>query len=255
MCQYLVAWLYFSASVSRRTASVVATVLGILLTTFFRTVTTILHLTSSGCPDIPAMHMPRDIQTIRRHLHLDATILRTISCTKCFKQYPLNHASDICMYRKTPRSDPCNTHLFEEKTYRAAGTTKKPRLLYSTQCFESWLSHFLKRPGIEDAISNSYVPENSQPPPIMRSIWDSPSWRSGFEADPGYSCRIGNLTFALYIDWFNPFGNAEAGVYFSEDPCLFYILKLELLCRPSVLCWHYCSILPQSSGTSALPPG
>ncbi|KZV83577.1 hypothetical protein EXIGLDRAFT_713049 [Exidia glandulosa HHB12029] len=41
----------------------------------------------------------------------------------------------------------------------------------------------------------------------MHGIWDSPAWRSLFT----FTGTPGNLTFSLYIDWFNPLTNKISG--------------------------------------------
>lgn len=83
-----------------------------------------------------------------------------------------------------------------------------PRLLYCTQSFKSWVTWFLSRPAIENALEKTFL----QPAPTqfnaMRSIQDSPAWQAlrGFLRTPY------DLVFAIYIDWLNPFTNKQAGI-------------------------------------------
>ena len=154
---------------------------------------------------------PRDIRTIRKDLNVDPLILRTVSCPKCYAQYELADAPDTCTWHQAPAARACGTALFVARTQRVSGAHRVPRLLYNRQCFDTWLSWFLNRPGIEDEIEKSYRSADFVPPRVMRSIWDSPSWFRGFEQEPRFSCKRGNLTFGLYIDWYNPWYDTIRG--------------------------------------------
>jgi hypothetical protein len=56
----------------------------------------------------------------------------------------------------------------------------------------------------------------------MRSIWDSPTWRS---LRP-FTTTHGNLTFSFYLDWFNPFTNKIAGKSVSCGAIMMSCLNL-----------------------------
>lgn len=181
---------------------------------FLGVVGSVLGMITVDEHDFPDLWFPRDVRTIRTHLDLDAIIIRTVCCPSCYCQYNPDDCPEVCTWKRGPKSRPCGEPLLKEVNYRVKGAQRVPRLQYSAQSFDSWLSYFLKRPGIEDHINQSYRSVNQDPPSLMRSIWDSPSWLWGFISEPGFSCRPGNLTFALYIDWFNPFGNSTAGKVF-----------------------------------------
>ena len=83
--------------------------------------------------------------------------------------------------------------------------------MYTTQSFDSWLKFFLSRKTIEDSLKSTssqrkgraFAPFDSN----MADVQDSPAWKDihGPEDSPY------NLTFGIYIDWFNPFTNKIAG--------------------------------------------
>jgi hypothetical protein len=54
------------------------------------------------------------------------------------------------------------------------------------------------------------------PPPggKMHTLWDSPAWLNFGQIFP---LQMGNLTFGLYVDWFNPFTNKIAGTGSNYD--------------------------------------
>ena len=148
--------------------------------------------------------IPHDVRTAITILSLDPNIIRSICCPKCYSKYSLSHLPEICGRRETAHSQPCGAEVWTTRSTRS-GPRRVPCRLYSTQNFNSWLEFFLSRLGIEDLIDKSY---NHNPSPnIMHTIWDSPSWRSlGL-----FTTTHGNLTFAYFINWFNPLLNKTAG--------------------------------------------
>jgi hypothetical protein len=88
----------------------------------------------------------------------------------------------------------------------ANGPHSTPKRRFYTQSLREWLKFFLSRPGIEDIIDQSY--QHKPNPNVMGCIWDSPAWQ---DLPGNFSMTPGNLTFNIYIDWFNPFTNKIAG--------------------------------------------
>jgi len=92
--------------------------------------------------------------------------------------------------------------------------------MYSTQDFDTWLEFFLSRPGIEDLIDKLY---NHNPSPnIMCTICDSPAWHSL----GSFTTTCSNLTFAYFINWFNPLLNKIAGKTVSCGAIMLICLNL-----------------------------
>ncbi|KAJ7677005.1 hypothetical protein DFH06DRAFT_1266270 [Mycena polygramma] len=132
--------------------------------------------------------IPEDVRTAVKQLSIEPVIKRSICCPKCYRAYSFEELPQVCLARQTPGCRPCNTPLWVERQTRAG-----PKI-----DFESWLAHFLSRPGMEELLQKStlHVPN----PDKMTSIWDSPAWQS-----------LGTF----YIDWFNPFTNKIAGKHAS----------------------------------------
>ncbi|EAU88650.2 hypothetical protein CC1G_01023 [Coprinopsis cinerea okayama7 len=164
--------------------------------------------------------LPSDSRTAISALSIDPTIIRSVHCPKCFTAYLLDGLPDICDYRETPRSRPCQEPLWATRATRG-GPRRVPRRLYCTQDFASWLEFLLSRPGIEDLIDQSYNHQRRHPT-FMESIWDSPAWRSLGT----FTTTEGNLTFSYFIDWFNPFSNKIAGKHVSCGAIMLVCLNL-----------------------------
>jgi len=168
---------------------------------------------------IPPLRLPYNVRTAIKALSIEPAIIRSICCPKCFKQYKLDSLPKICLRRETPRSKPCLEQLWTT-CVTACGPECVPQRLYSTQSFEDWLKFFLSRPGIKDLIDKLYQHRPSMP--IMTSIWDSPAWKS---LGP-FTSQQGNLTFSIFIDWFNPLTNKIAGKSVSCGAIMMFCLNL-----------------------------
>lgn len=209
------AWLHLVAGLSRAAAGHVLKVLQIVIQLA-------MHLggllASSPSNSIPSLRLPHDVRTAIKALSIEPVIIRSICCSKCFKQYNLDSLPEVCLRRETPRSKPCLKQLWTTRV-TARGPERVPKRLYNTQSFEDWLKFFLSRPGIEDLIDKSY---QHKPTQIMTSIWDSPAWKSLGT----FTSQYGNLTFSFFIDWFNPLTNKTAGKSISCGAIMMFCLNL-----------------------------
>lgn len=204
MCTLLVCWLYLHAGLSRSRTNQVLKAMKLILTVVIRLCSVVLA--AAGIPlDLSEIPIPKDIRTVVGSIGLDPDLVRTICCPKCFSLYPqTGPIPNICTWSLSPGANACNTPLWKFRRTRK-GKVRVPRRFYTTQSFESWLKFFLGRPEIEDLIDKSY---RHIPNPKMRGIWDSPAWQSLGE----FRYEAGNLTFGLYIDWFNPLTMKIAGM-------------------------------------------
>ena len=218
----LVSWLHLSCGLSPAAAGKIlqvfqATVLAAIQLRMLMARSTSSSASASG-PQI-SFPIPRDLRTAMSNLSIEPNIIRSICCPKCYTQYSLTSMPQLCSYKETPRSRRCGEELWTTRSTRA-GPCVVPCRLYSTQDFESWLTYFLSRPGIEDHIDASYTHRPS--PDEMKSIWDSPAWRSLGT----FTTTKGNLTFSYFIDWFNPYTNKIAGKTASCGAILMFCLNL-----------------------------
>jgi hypothetical protein len=121
----------------------------------------------------------------------------------------------------------------------ANGPHATPKRRFYTQSLREWLKFFLSRPGIEDLIDQSY--RHTPNPHFMGCLWDSPAWQDL----PGhFSTTPGNLTFSIYIDWFNPFTNKIAGKTVSAGIILATCLNIPYELRESLGATCHLGITP-----------
>ncbi|THU76379.1 hypothetical protein K435DRAFT_879290 [Dendrothele bispora CBS 962.96] len=217
----LAAWLNLSGGVSRTTTGIMLKAIATILATAFHIISITLLKALGHDIDIPIPNIPRDVRSTYNTLNIEPTIIHTICCPKCFTLYPL-HAGlpDRCTWKQSPRAHACREPLMMHRRTKK-GKVPIPRRMYSTQCFKSWLEFFLQRPGIEEAINKSYLP-SVFPDGKVRDTWGSKAWRklAGFPQQPG------NLTFSLYVDWFNPFTNKITGKVVSTGAILLCCMNL-----------------------------
>lgn len=119
------------------------------------------------------------------------------------------------------------------------GPRTTPKRCFYTQSLVEWLKSFLSRPGIEEVIDQSYrhVPN----PNVMGCLWDSPAWR---DLPAQFSTTPGNLTFSIFIDWFNPFTNKIAGKTVSAGIILATCLNVPSELRESLGATCHLGITP-----------
>jgi hypothetical protein len=215
-------WLHLKCGLSRANADRLMKAIHLLISlaiTFGRLLVKFQHPNLALQAPLPIPLIPHDVRTAITTLSINPKIIRSICCPKCYSKYSLNHLPEICGWRETARSQRCGAELWTTRSTQS-GPRRVPCRLYSTQDFDSWLKFFLSRPGIEDLIDKSY---NHNPSPnIMHTIWDSPAWRSL----GSFTTTRGNLTFAYFIDWFNPLLNKTAGKTVSCGAIMLVCLNL-----------------------------
>ena len=131
----------------------------------------------------------------------------------------------------------------------ADGPQLTPKHRFYTQSLLEWLKSFLLRPGIEELIDKSY--HHTPNPHIMCCLWDSPAWQDL----PGqFSTTPGNLTFNIYIDWFNTFTNKIVGKTVSAGIILTTCLNIPYELQESLgaTCHLDITPLPQEPSVSTI---
>lgn len=201
----LAAWLSLHSGVSRDTANLILRAVGLVITTTLQLVQTSLQ--QAGYDIIlPEIQLPTDIRTTYGNLNVEPEIIRTVCCPNCFSLYE-SPIPDICVFRKSPRSRPCNTPLWKQRQTRN-GPRLTPVTHYNTQSFTSWLRFFLNRPGVEEHLEHTWQrTQAGTVKNLMTDVQDSPAWQKlrHFLLSPYH------LIFAIYVDWFNPLSNRMAG--------------------------------------------
>ncbi|KAJ3991699.1 hypothetical protein F5050DRAFT_1580963, partial [Lentinula boryana] len=222
----LVAWLILRAGVSHNTANIVLKALHFITATALELI--YVALQSSGfntARPSASVDVPLDIRTVYSKLELEPDIQRLFCCPTCFKVYPANTTLKKCNYKRTPRAHACDTALW---TYRHTkkGRIQIPRCLYTTTTFKSWLQYFLSRPSIDKCLHKTFSTKTQHPVPQERmyDIQDSPFWHT---IRPDLNSPY-DLVFSVYVDWFNPLGNKQAGKQISCGAIVLYCLNLPL---------------------------
>ncbi|TFK47905.1 hypothetical protein OE88DRAFT_1614626, partial [Heliocybe sulcata] len=215
----LASWLHVCCGLSRGASSRVLKVVNAIITMTFN-LACLFHILAHGSTRRMNINMKHDVRTAMSSLSIEPFLHRSVCCPKCFAQYAIGDCPDVCPRKETPQSRACGEVLWTTRHGGNGGSIRCSKRLYTTQSFESWLTWFLSRPGIEDAMDESYshVPSGDQ----MHSIFDSPAWRS-FGA---YTSRPGNLVFSYFIDWFNPLLNKIAGKTVSAGAIMLFCMNL-----------------------------
>lgn len=217
-------WLHLRCGLSRANTNIIMQALDLLITAAVNFGLSLAHIYDHNSLDVDATlqnipDIPHDVRTAIATLSIEPTINRSVCCPKCYSKYSVRSMPDICNRRETSRSRICGEKLWTIRSSRS-GPRQVPCCLYSTQDFGTWLEWFLSRPGIEDLIDKSY--DHQVSPDVMRSLWDSPAWRSLGD----FTITRGNLTFAYFIDWFNPLLNKAAGKSVSCGAIMLVCLNL-----------------------------
>lgn len=209
MVGFLAMWLNLKGNLSRSATNILLVAISFILATVAILFATLLSAALGVKVDPITFKIPRDIRTTFSHSSLNPVIQRVACCPKCFKLYTLDRRFRLpkhCTSKKTKLSRACGAPLTSQRKTRK-GYRAVPRRIFNTQLLDAWLKYFLARPGIEESFTDSYATPLRAEGGWMRSIWSSPAWHS-FES---FTRRQGNLTFSLYIDWFNPLGNKKGG--------------------------------------------
>lgn len=175
-----------------------------------------------------------------------------------FHEHPVLESRDNCdyprrcSYRETIGSRECGQRLVHatskeldqdlDDSVGPENSKQKAKVLlpvktYTHQSLKSWLARFLFRPGIESILEDVW--DKVRQPHIdgtaMSDIWDSPEIRD-FKGPDGKLFHDnpnneGRYLFGLFVDWFNPMGNKQAGKSMSSGVVFMTCLNLPLNLR------------------------
>ncbi|KAH8804155.1 hypothetical protein DL96DRAFT_1474600, partial [Flagelloscypha sp. PMI_526] len=182
---------------------------------------------------LPQSSIYKDIRTIYQHRELDAKLIATPCCPKCFRMNPRGTIgrSNQCPFKRSPHSAACGTNLIKWK--RAArgmsatipSSKPIPTAYYISQSFEAWICWMLVCPHIEDNLIKTTERTRRATGPLsrMNDVQDSPAW---FEQKPWLTKGGYRLIFSIFIDWFNPYTNKIAGKVLSCGVIVLHCLNL-----------------------------
>ena len=196
---------------------------------------------------------PEDIRTAMRIFDIDPSLLEYICCMRCFSLYgPFSEGTttyddvpQFCIFQETPSSDPCGACLLQEH-----GKESRPSSRYFFQPLTSWISRFLSRPDIVRSLHRGVPPVSESFSGRMNDIWDGEMLRSiaGPNGQPFFELSSQSpelhLAFGLFIDWFNPYGNKQAGKHTSVGAIYMVCHNLPIHLRFRVENVYLAGIIP-----------
>lgn len=200
--------------------------------------------------------MAKDVRTILKHLNLNPEFTTYICCPKCYALYLLETEQTRCLYRTTSQAAVCDHDLLKTRVLCPRGilpwvqqrTVYQPHARYNrvfvTQDFQEWLSWFLSLPDIEKSIEDWTDQVRNNQSDSVFDYQQSLAWKkiNPDKVEPHARGSFLKLTFSLFVDWFNPFGNKLAGRQASFG-VLAYVPRYASSPLPSnpplVSCWDH----------------
>lgn len=200
--------------------------------------------------------IPRTISTVFGWLQIDPTLIYMNCCTSCFALYPIDSAPPTCNHRisSIPSGPPESTDLDAEfaaepcedytpdlservcgmPLLRSARGLQKPVRRYAFQSLPDWIARFLSRPEVEswldESLEESSKPFNLDDP--IHDIHEAKIWKEFCGPDgKQFTSTTGNLTFAMFVDGINPFGNKQSGRHTSITFIVLVCLTLPVQMR------------------------
>lgn len=212
-------------------------------------------------PDDPASYVdqmvlgqiPQDIRTMIKWLNIDPKLMIYNCCNTCFALYRMDNtpprciqsSDDIPSFISTEDAEPNESRPPE---YMQAPSRRVPLAL--TMCSQPlfkdqdktipfrrcafqdlrhWLARFMSRQSIEESL-DSTLGESCKPFNHHSEVSDinqSRIWKEFCGADGSqFTAKSGNLTFGMYIDAINPYGNKHAGHIYSMTFVIMICLTL-----------------------------
>ncbi|KAL7279724.1 hypothetical protein ACG7TL_006131 [Trametes sanguinea] len=178
--------------------------------------------------------IPSDVRTAIDLLGLEPDLTVYAACPRCFSTYaPKSHSRDSrssyparCTHVETS-NPPCDEPLLEGKDCcearhkrkrgeAGAPTEGSPRTPFVYHSLSAWIAEMLSRLGLADLMAKGWEGSGSAPSGVWSDIMDAPTLRdfAGPDGHTLFSVQINgsvHLVFSLFIDWFNPYGNKQAG--------------------------------------------
>lgn len=207
--------------------------------------------------------LPRDIRTVFSNFQLDPDLLIFNSCPKCFALYHTSQTPKTCTHAMNevpglfqpgqptygePSSSDEHEATCSEPLFKESRDTQMPARQYAVQNFHTWITRLVSLQNIEDALDESLT--ESQKPysseDHFNDIHQSYKWKN-FRDEDGtqFTAHSGNLTFGMFIDGINPYGNKTSGHKAS-------ITFIVLVCLTLPISIRY---LPENLFLAGIAPG
>ena len=188
--------------------------------------------------------LPNDVRTAASILKLDTLFRSLASCPKCSSTYPPNPDTPddpyphLCTHQETDQPV-CNEPLVKMKVLKPTKKGGTPRTVYRAirtypyRSIHSWIADMFSRPAIQQMCMTCW--EKPVDAGLWTDIMDAPGIRTFLGPDGGpFSTppadRV-HLVFCLFVDWFNPHGNKQAGRHHSVGAIYLALLNLPIHLR------------------------
>ncbi|KNZ55006.1 hypothetical protein VP01_2797g2 [Puccinia sorghi] len=216
--------------------------------------------------------LPSDVRTVITWMKIDPALVTVISCPSCFTMYPQPKDDDGGGTEKKSQSTTQNTAqknppkaptgpmqcinlVFPKEEGASAAAKREPPSVcgaalyrlgkakyhpikpYAYQNLYDWLARLFSRPEIEPALEKvaALATEPFDPTYEATDIHHSKMWKLFLGPDKTqYTKQPENLTFGIFLDGINPYGNKQSGKHASITFIVMvcYSLPLELRYQP-----------------------
>lgn len=188
--------------------------------------------------------LPDDVRTAAITLKLDTSLMLFASCPKCSfiyspnKDTPDDPYPHTCTNQETDQPV-CSEPLVKKKVLRPLKKGGQPRTVYHAirtypfRSLHSWIADMFSRPAIQQMCTDCWKePVDAEP---WHDIMDAPAVRTFVGPDGALfstppSGHV-HLVFSLFVDWFNPNGNKQAGRHHSVGAIYLALLNLPIHLR------------------------
>lgn len=200
--------------------------------------------------------IPKNLTTVIGWLDIDPPLTTMSCCRKCFSLYPLTLTPRQCSHlvfgisgSSHDTSDPNTEIIPSSLTESEPDFTERvcvqpllkhvrgkevPISKYSFQNLSEWIARLLSRPRVEMWLDESLIESSKpfSPKDEVSDIHQSRAWKE-FQGTDGrqFTARTGNLTFAMYTDGINPYGNKIGGKHASITFVVLVCLTLPITVR------------------------
>lgn len=188
--------------------------------------------------------LPDDVRTAASILELDTAFISFASCPKCsFIYYPNPKSPDDPFPRTCTNQETdlpvCSEPLVKKRVLKPLKKGGRPRIVYRAirtypfRSLHSWIADMFSRPAIQEMCMTCW--EKPVDGELWSDIMDSPGIRdflgpngTPFSTPPSHNVH---LVFSLFVDWFNPNGNKQAGRHHSVGAIYLALLNLPIHLR------------------------
>lgn len=165
-------------------------------------------------------HIPKDATTALKRFDIEPNITEYACCHTCFAIYaPTGDSNnpvypEFCTWKDTTSQEetPCGSPLLLVSG-KGKAKTSRPKRVFGYQDPTSWLARLLTRSSdLEKYIEQSWSATDGNE---VKDVFDAEALK-GFKGPDGKPWSVCpnddlHLVFSMFVDWFNPYGNKQAG--------------------------------------------